>query len=216
MHIVLRASSAARLWASASRTPRPLLLGRGSWDVARLTPAAKHLSTGAQDRTAFRAAVADWRSNPTSPLRFPLGAPVKCLIGSSGEWATGRVVKHDHNEPDFGVVPYQILLDGAREGEQSAVWAPADIDECVRAAQRFAVGDSVECCVNADLGLWARGTVVRHFFREAKWPEGRYAPYQIKVESFFDETTGKEHAGAFIWAPEDSDACIRKARPGGQ
>ena len=95
-------------------------------------------------------------------------------------------------------------------------WAPADIDECVRAALRFAVGDSVECCVNADLGLWARGTVVRHFFREAKWPEGRYAPYQIKVESFFDETTGKEHEGAFIWAPEDSDACIRKARPGGQ
>ena len=83
---------------------------------------------------------------------------------------------------------------------------------CVRAALRlrFGVGDTVECCVNPDLGLWVGGKVVAQFFRESKWPTGKYAPYQVLIDEFFDETTGKTLTGALIWAPEDTDACIRK------
>ena len=84
--------------------------------------------------------------------------------------------------------------------------------ECIRAALRFGVGDAVECCVNPELGLWVRGEVVAQFYREAKWTAGKYAPYQVKIESFFDEQSGKTLEGALIWAPEDSDACIRIPR----
>ena len=47
-----------------------------------------------------------------------------------------------------------------------------DIDDCIRAALRFRVGETVECCVNPDLGLWARGTVTMQFFREKRWADG--------------------------------------------
>ena len=55
-------------------------------------------------------------------------------------------------------------------GGQNAVWAPADIDECIRAALRFGVGDAVECCVHPELGLWVGGKVVERFFRESNSP----------------------------------------------
>ena len=159
------------------------------------------------------AAVAAWRSRAEQgPLRFPIGAPVECRVSDLG-FVAGKVLKHNHREPGVGVMPYQVLVDSEHQrGEQNAVWAPADIDECIRALLRFRVGEHVECCVNPDLGLWAGGKVVSHFFRERRWPEGKYAPYQVQIESFFDEESGKTLNGALIWAPEDSDRCIRKGK----
>ena len=167
----------------------------------------------AESSKRIAAAVQEWLdSTDKGPLRYPIGAPVECRVGT-GSWCVGTVVKYNHREPDVSpdfVAPYQVLLDAEHaRGKQNAVWVPADIDECIRAALRFRVDEVVECCINADLHIWARGVVVKHFYREAKWPKDQYVPYQVRIESFYDEQTGKTHDGALIWAPEDSDACIR-------
>ena len=150
-------------------------------------------------------------------LRFPVGAPVECRIGES-EWAGGTVAKHKHREPKWpegACVPYQVLLDPAYHSEkQNAVWAPADIDECIRAGLRFRLGDSVECCIGDD--VWARGTVVAHFYREPTWPENQFAPYQVRLDeadgTVEDQSAlGVMSSGSLIWAPHDTSECIRPA-----
>ena len=98
-----------------------------------------------------------------------------------------------------------------------AVWAPADIDECIRAALRFQVGEAVECCLGQD--VWAAGKVVAHFYREPTWREGKYAPYQVQLDEveLFPESVDALHSsvrlaasgGQLIWAPTDTDECIR-------
>ena len=72
------------------------------------------------------AAVAAWRNKPDKgALRFPVGAPVKCLVGPD-VWAQGTVVKHNHREPGVGTMPYQVMVsDEHTQGEKNAVWAPA-------------------------------------------------------------------------------------------
>ena len=160
------------------------------------------------------ASVQGWldSKDKSGPLRYPVGAPVECRV-DTGHWATGKVVKLNHREPNWPVdhvVPYQVLLDTEHaRGDQNAVWVPADVDECIRAALRFQVDEVVECCINPELHIWARGTVVAHFYREAKWPKNQFAPYQVRLESFYDEDSGKTLEGSLIWAPQDSDACIR-------
>jgi len=59
---------------------------------------------------------------------------------------------------------------------------------------RFAVGSRVEC----NCGQWMSGTVVGHWWRDANWPAGKIVPYQIKIDH-----------GPTIFAPQDSDKCIR-------
>ena len=176
---------------------RRALIGRATQGVVHFAPtrftrptvlSQRAQSTASGDKEGITAAVAAWRKAPTAPLRFPVGAPVRCLV-AGGAWATGRVVKHNHREAGAaaclrcmcsardrahmhavpmhshrdaggGIQPYQIQIDAEHaRGEQNAVWAPADIDECIRAALRFGVGDTVECCVNPGLGLWVRGKV---------------------------------------------------------
>ena len=48
---------------------------------------------------------------------------------------------------------------------------------------------------------WARGTIVKQYYREAIWTTDRWMPYQVQLES-----------GDLIWAPADAAACIRSAR----
>ena len=57
---------------------------------------------------------------------------------------------------------------------------------------RFKVGDRVKCCV--DEGRWASGTVIKLW-----WWQGFYAPYQVELDE-----------GRLVFAPEDSDGCIRR------
>ena len=61
-----------------------------------------------------------------------------------------------------------------------------------RTPLRFKVGDRVKCCV--DEGRWASGTVIKLW-----WWQGFYAPYQVELDE-----------GRLIFAPEDSDGCIRR------
>ena len=63
---------------------------------------------------------------------------------------------------------------------------------------RFDVGARVECC--RDEGVWDRGTVVQHHYREPDWPLEAWAPYQIQLDD-----------GGLIFAPVDDDRCIRQS-----
>ncbi|CAK0859428.1 unnamed protein product [Prorocentrum cordatum] len=64
------------------------------------------------------------------PLRFAVGARVEC---NCGDWLLGVVVRHWYTEPGWPedeVTPYQVKLDNG-----STIYAPADEDDCIRAAQ---------------------------------------------------------------------------------
>ena len=60
---------------------------------------------------------------------------------------------------------------------------------------RFAVGDRVLCLC----GTWQAGTVVKHFLVQKRFPPGKCAPYQVKLDD-----------GRLIYAPTDSDGVIKK------
>ena len=99
---------------------RRALIGRATVSVARVArfapagvPSVVSLrahSTSSGDKGEITEAVAAWRKAPTAPLRFPVGAPVRCLV-EGGVWATGRVVKHDHREAGGAIQPYQVMID---------------------------------------------------------------------------------------------------------
>ena len=60
---------------------------------------------------------------------------------------------------------------------------------------RFAVGDRVLCLC----GTWQAGTVVKHFLVQKKFPPGKCAPYQVKLDD-----------GRLIYAPTDTDGVIKR------
>ena len=149
---------------------------------------------------------ADNRMTQTArELRFPLGHTVECRLGPD-EWMRGKVVGHFYREHDWSPgqqAPYQVLLEGD-DLAQRTVWAPADTDECIRGAVRFATGTAVECCVGES--QWVRGVVVAHYHREDGWPAQLLAPYRVKLDVEADDDKP-----VFIWAPIDTDECIRAA-----
>lgn len=140
-------------------------------------------------------------------LRFAIGKVVDCRM-SSDEWARGTIVGHYYREDDWPEgqkAPYQILLEGD-DMTARTIWAPSDTEECVRAALRFDVGAAVDCCVGND--RWVRGTVVAHYYREPEWPMQLLAPYRVLLDGHVE---GHEGQAVYIWAPIDSDECIRRA-----
>lgn len=64
-----------------------------------------------------------------------------------------------------------------------------------KAELRFELGTRVEC----NCGEWRPGSVVGTWWRDPAWPPGKLVPYQIKLDY-----------GPTIFAPADSNACIRK------
>jgi hypothetical protein len=87
--------------------------------------------------------------------------------------------------------PPADVLKAWMNGEDAA-WPPPPNDEL-----RFDVGSRVECCVGAD--HWEPGTVVALWYTEEGFPPGFYAPYQVELDM-----------GNLIFAPDDSDRCVRE------
>lgn len=68
---------------------------------------------------------------------------------------------------------------------------------------RFVVGQRVECRVGPAATDWAEGRITRLRYKEPEWEDS--APYQILLDD-----------GRYIFAPEDTEAVIREAKPQNQ
>lgn len=79
-------------------------------------------------------------------------------------------------------------------------WPKQEIPEPPNAPNlRFIEGSYVQCRVGPDpVTGWAPGRVKSLLYRESNWPEGYYAPYQIRLDD-----------GRLIFAPQDTDKVIR-------
>lgn len=60
---------------------------------------------------------------------------------------------------------------------------------------RFKVGQKVRC----KNGTWAKGTIVKLWYREPYWETGRFAPYQVELDD-----------GDLIFVPKDTDQLVKK------
>ena len=109
--------------------------------------------------------------------------------------------------------PYQILLDEDEiHGERNAIWAPADVESIVRAGFRFKPGEPAECRIAED--EWVRCTVMGTLYREPSWPEGQFAPYQVRIDDALpgaldDRAHTLAAAATLIWVPRDVEETIR-------
>ena len=86
-------------------------------------------------------------------------------------------------------------------------WPPLELEDEENAwpeefpKARFEVGQKVLCRIGPDAEKdWAPGTITQLWFRQAKWPEGSYAPYRILLDD------NRE-----IFAPADQDGVVRSA-----
>ena len=68
---------------------------------------------------------------------------------------------------------------------------------------RFVVGQRVECRVGPAATDWAEGRITRLRYKEPEWEDS--APYQILLDD-----------GRYIFAPEDTEAVVREAKPQNQ
>ncbi|KAJ1449660.1 hypothetical protein M885DRAFT_534893 [Pelagophyceae sp. CCMP2097] len=89
--------------------------------------------------------------------------------------------------------PDDVLQDWARGKE--TVWPP-EVEVPQNVPLRFLEQARVECCVGRD--EWLAGNVVKLWYREPGFPPGFFAPYQVHLDD-----------GRLIFAPEDSERCIR-------
>ena len=69
---------------------------------------------------------------------------------------------------------------------------------------------SLERCVGVD--QWVRGTVAAHYYREPDWPMQLLAPYRVRLDAASLDNSNE----VYIWAPLDSDECIRVLSDGPQ
>lgn len=70
----------------------------------------------------------------------------------------------------------------------------------LKPALRFVVGQKVLCKVGPQPDDWAEGTIIQLRYMEPEWE--RSAPYQILLDD-----------GRYIFAPEDTEAVIKEAKP---
>ena len=66
------------------------------------------------------------------PFRFDVGQRVECCMDED-DWEVGTILKKHYREPKWPTdrwMPYQVKLD-----EGSTIWAPADVEECIRVAR---------------------------------------------------------------------------------
>ena len=96
-------------------------------------------------------------------------------------------------------------------GSNSCIGAETPTKTLAKTSFRFAIGDQVSCRINNG---WARGIVIKHNYRESRWPSGETAPYQVCLDGRMtldghDMEYRSELDGNLIYAPRDLDVCIR-------
>ena len=107
-------------------------------------------------------------------------------------------------------MPPQEYIEGWIEGREDLEWPPGpELAEGEGPPEgvelRFGVDARVECCIGVGENGWAPGTIVALWYRHPTWGPKDYAPYQIQLD---------DHDG-LIFAPQDSDVCIRLLQDGG-
>ncbi len=122
--------------------------------------------------------------------------------GGSGMLGIPMEVKDVKPEHVKTVFPPNDILTKWHAGED-AEWPPLDedyeLDEDNMPQLRFGLGQRVECRIGPDAVTgWASGTVTQLWYREANWPPGSFAPYQIQLDD-----------GRMIFAPQDVEQVIR-------
>ena len=136
--------------------------------------------------------------------RFKVGDVVDCRTGGD-TWRRGVVNQvwwrnDDGGEdwPKYFWTPYQMKLNGV-EGKGALIYSPVDMDEAIRKAPRFQVGQKVEARVDDG---WEEGVIMK------LWPSQRetsgmfgfdvISPYIISL-----------HDGSVVYAPADDDCSVR-------
>jgi len=107
-------------------------------------------------------------------------------------------------------MPPDDYIQGWIDGREDLEWPPGpemhDGDGPPEDVElRFGVDERVECCIGKGDDGWAAGTIVALWYRHPTWGPRDYAPYQIQLD---------DHDG-LIFAPQDSDACIRLLQDSG-
>lgn len=90
------------------------------------------------------------------------------------------------------ILPPSEILEGWLAGKEMR-WPKPPMDVNLR----FKIGTRIECCVGR--AEWLAGTIVSLWYSEPGFPSSFLAPYQVKLED-----------GRLIFAPEDSNRCIRE------
>jgi len=122
--------------------------------------------------------------------------------GGSGMLGIPMTVKEVKPEHVKTVFPPNDILTKWHAGED-ADWPPLDedyeLDEDNMPRLRFGLGQRVQCRIGPDaVSGWASGTVMLLWYREASWPPGSMAPYQVQLDD-----------GRMIFAPQDVEQVIR-------
>ena len=122
--------------------------------------------------------------------------------GGSGMLGIPMTVKEVKPEHLKSVFPPNDILTKWHAGED-ADWPPLDedyeLDEDNMPRLRFGLGQRVQCRIGPDAVTgWASGTVMLLWYREASWPPGSMAPYQVQLDD-----------GRMIFAPQDVEQVIR-------
>lgn len=131
------------------------------------------------------------------PTCAPIDTIIEFLIDSVSMGGVGipAEVQECGQEEVLESLPTAEVLTDWSNGKDSP-WPPealppADVD------LRFGPDDRVECFVGKPDG-WLGGRIAQMWYREPSFPAGFIAPYQVELDD-----------GRLIFAPEDSERCIR-------
>jgi len=134
-------------------------------------------------------------------LRYDIGDRVECKLPGE-KYEVGTITEvwwRDPSWPPGRVAPYQVRL----EKQNVLIFVPQDHPEIIRKPGevyrvRFPVGHRVLCKISHDPETWEAGVIIAHKFPYPQNPKITM-PYQIKLDM-----------GQIIFAPQDTDECIKE------
>ena len=144
------------------------------------------------DRSNLRLYLASsTRATPHHGRRIPLYGSISKKPAATPSVGSTRPAPTLTDDDDEASPPKRVRSAG------SSAPAPAAPAPAAGEGLRFEIGQAIEAKIDEG---WVHGEVVALNYREDEWPEGRTAPYQIKLDD-----------GSLIFAPYDDD-CVVRAR----